>query len=53
MKQLGPHWTDFHEIWYLKIFRKSVGKIQVCLKSGKNNEYLDEELRRSTFMTSR
>jgi hypothetical protein len=26
MEQLGSHWTDFHEIWYLRIFRKSVGK---------------------------
>ena len=31
MEQLGSHWTDFHEIWYLNIFRKSVGKIQVLL----------------------
>jgi hypothetical protein len=23
MKQLGSHWTDFHEIWYFTIFRKS------------------------------
>ena len=23
MKQLCYHWTDFHEIWYLRIFRKS------------------------------
>jgi len=23
MEQLGSHWTDFHEIWYLGIFRKS------------------------------
>jgi hypothetical protein len=20
MEQLGSHWTDFHEIWYLRIF---------------------------------
>jgi len=39
MVQLGFHWTDFHEI-YLKIFRKSVEKIQVSLKSDKNNGYL-------------
>ena len=26
MKQLGSHWTDFHEIWYLSIFLKSVKK---------------------------
>jgi len=32
-------WTDCREIWYLSIFRKYVGKIQVLLKSGKNNGY--------------
>ena len=37
MKQLGSHWTDFHEISYLIIFRKSVEEIQVSLKSDKNN----------------
>jgi len=36
MEQLGSHWTDFHEIWYLCIFRKSVEKIQASSKSGKN-----------------
>jgi hypothetical protein len=40
MEQLGSYWTDFHEIWYLSIFRKSVEKIQVSLKSDKNNGYL-------------
>ena len=30
------HWTDFHEIWYIRIFRKSVNKIQVSLKPGKS-----------------
>jgi hypothetical protein len=39
MEQLGFHSTDFHEIWYLNIFRKSVEKIQVSLKSDKNNGY--------------
>ena len=29
-------WTDFHEIRYLRIFRKSVEKIQVSVKSDKN-----------------
>jgi hypothetical protein len=24
MGQLGSHWTDFHEIWYMSVFRKSV-----------------------------
>jgi len=29
MEQLGSLWTNFHKISYLKIFRKSVEKIQV------------------------
>jgi hypothetical protein len=28
MKQLCSCWTDFHEMWYLKIFKKSVEKIK-------------------------
>jgi hypothetical protein len=40
MEHLGFHWTDFHEIWYFVIFLKSVGKIQVSLKSNKNSRYL-------------
>jgi hypothetical protein len=39
IEQLGSHLTDFHEIWYLSIFRKSVEKIQDVLISDKNNEY--------------
>ena len=39
MEQLGSHWTDFHEIWHLSIFRKSVEKIKVSLKSHMNNGY--------------
>ena len=39
IQQLNPHWTDFHDIWYLSVFRKSVKKIQVSLKSDKNNGY--------------
>jgi hypothetical protein len=39
MEQLGSHWTDFHEIWYLSIFRKSVKKIRVSLILDKNNGY--------------
>ena len=39
MEQLGCHWTDFHEIWYLSTIRKMVEKIQVSLKSEKNNGY--------------
>jgi len=33
------HWTDFYEILYFRIFRKSAEKIQVSLKSDKNNRY--------------
>jgi hypothetical protein len=39
MDQLGFHWMDFHEIWYMSIFRKSVEKIQVSLKLDNNNGY--------------
>jgi hypothetical protein len=39
MEQFISHWTDFHEISYLRILRKSVEKIQVSLKSDKNNGY--------------
>ena len=38
MEQMGSHWTDFYAIWYLNIFRKSEEKIQISLKSDKNNE---------------
>jgi hypothetical protein len=37
MEQMGFHWTDFHEIWCLSIFRKSAEKIQLSLKSGENS----------------
>jgi len=39
MEQLGSHQTDFHEILYLGIFKKSVEKIQASLKSDKNKGY--------------
>jgi len=41
MGQLGSHWTNFCEIWYLKDPPppKSVEKFQVPLKSDKNNGY--------------
>ena len=37
VQQLGSHWTEFHEILHLSIFRKSVEQIQFWLKSDKNN----------------
>jgi len=36
---LDSNWKDFHEIWYMKIFRKSVEKINESLKSDMNNGY--------------
>jgi len=35
MEQLGSNSTDFHDIWYLQIFRKSVEKVQVSFKTDK------------------
>ena len=40
MEQLGSHWADFHEIWYLSIFKEYVEYFQLSLKSDKNNGYL-------------
>ena len=39
MERLGSQRTDFHEIWFLSIFRKPVEEIQVSFKSDKNNGY--------------
>jgi hypothetical protein len=39
MERLGFHRTVFRVIWFLNIFRKSVEKIQLSLKSDKNNWY--------------
>ena len=39
MEQLGSHWADFYEFWYLSIFRKCFAKIQASLKSDKYNGY--------------
>jgi len=36
MEQLGSHWTEFHEISYLRMVRKSVEASQVSLKPDKN-----------------
>jgi hypothetical protein len=48
MEHLGSHCTNFDEILYLSIFRKSVKKIQASLKSDDNNGALHEDL--CTFM---
>jgi hypothetical protein len=39
MEQLDSHWKDFDKMSYLIFFRKSVERIQVSLKSDKNNRY--------------
>jgi len=39
MEQLGFHWTEFYEICYVNIFRKSVDKIPVSLEFDKKNWY--------------
>ena len=39
MEQPGPHWTDFHYIFKLSIFRNSVQKIPVLLKYDKTIGY--------------
>ena len=50
MEKLGCYWTDFHETWYLNIFRKSVEKIQLLLKHDKNIGYLRKDA--GIFMTT-
>ena len=40
MEQLIPHWSDFHKMRCVGIFRIFVEKIQVSWKSDKNNGYL-------------
>jgi hypothetical protein len=39
MEEIGSHWMDFHETLYMSMFRKFVEKIQVSLKSDKDNRY--------------
>ena len=41
MVQLGSHSTDFHEILYPSVFRKTIDKIQVSLHSDENNGYFN------------
>jgi len=53
MEQLSSLWTVFCEIWYLSILRKSVEKIQVPLKSDKNNGYFTWKYIYTFLVTSR
>jgi hypothetical protein len=39
-EQLCCHWMVLHKTWYLRIFRKSVEKNKVSLKSHKDNRYI-------------
>jgi hypothetical protein len=39
VEKLGSYLKEFHKIWYLSIFRKSVEKIQISIKYDKNNEH--------------
>jgi hypothetical protein len=47
--ELGSQSTDFDETWYLILFRKSVGKIQISLKSDKITGTLHDDV--SIFLT--
>jgi len=44
MEQLGIHWPDFHDIWYLNLFRISVDNIQAQLKSNEQKGTLCEDV---------
>jgi hypothetical protein len=39
IENISYHRMDFYEIWYLRMFWNSAEKIQVLLKSEKNNLY--------------
>ena len=42
MEQVGSHWMDFYEIWYLSIIRKFAETIQISLQTDKNNGYFTQ-----------
>jgi hypothetical protein len=48
IEQLGSHWAGFHEIWYLKVLRKSFQKVQGSLKTDKKDGTSRED--RYTFI---
>jgi hypothetical protein len=50
MQHLSSHRICIHKIWYLSIFRNSVQKVQISLKS-KNNGTLHEDICLGTFIT--
>ena len=53
VEQLGSHWTDLYEIWYLRIFKKFVEKIQVSLKSNTNSLLLYMKTQHAFMIVSR
>jgi hypothetical protein len=44
VERLSSKWMNFHEIWYLNIFRNSVKKKQFSVKLDKNNGYFTRRL---------
>ena len=45
MEQIGSHWTDFHKIRYLSIFRKSITEVLVSFKYDRNKQiYIFEHI---------
>jgi len=32
IEPFGSHWTNIREIWYLRVFRKSIEEIHIVLK---------------------
>ena len=52
MEDFGSHFVDFHESWYLKIFQKSVSKIQVSLKSDQDKGYCHIKTNLQIFIIS-
>jgi len=52
LRNVSSYWTDFHEIWYLNIFLKSVEKIQVSPKCDKNDGTLREVQYKFFFIIS-
>jgi hypothetical protein len=51
MKMFDFHWTNLDEMWRLNFLRKSVDKIQLWLKSDKNNGYFKWQI--DIFIVSR
>jgi len=44
MDQFGSDWMDFHEIWYMSVFRKPVEKIQFALNFTRRSIYISDHI---------